>query len=395
MKPVEIKPGIFWVGGIDWDIRNFHGYSTPRGTTYNAYLIMDEKITLVDTVKHYMVDEMISRIKEIVEPSKIEYIISNHVEMDHSGGLPRIKELAPQARIYTSIQGEKGLMAHYKSDWDLQPVKGGDTLNLGKRNLTFLPTPMVHWPDNMVSYCPEDKVLFSNDSFGQHIASPERFDDQYSWGILHEEAAKYYANIVMPYGDQVKRALEAASALDIQVIAPSHGLIWRKLLPQIMESYQKWADYQSEKRAVIIYDSMWGSTRKLALALMEGLEYAGVPAVIRNLKTTDISDIMTDVIFSRAVLVGSPTLNRTMLPTVAGFLNYFRGLRPRNRIGFAFGSFGWSGESVQEIERELVNAGLEIFQPGGKIAYIPSPDDLISFREIGVEMGKSLLKNSE
>jgi flavorubredoxin len=219
MKATEIKPGIYWVGGIDWNLRNFHGYLTQRGSTYNAYLIVDDKITLIDTVKHYLYDEMIERIKSIVDPSKIDIVVSNHVEMDHSGGLPKLLELAPNAVLYTSPNGEKGLRQHYKKDWNFEVVKSGDSISLGKRELKFVLTPMVHWPDNMVSYLPDEKILFSNDAFGQHIASSERFDDEYSLEIAIEEATKYYGNIVLPYGPQVKRAIEALSDLDVDIIA--------------------------------------------------------------------------------------------------------------------------------------------------------------------------------
>jgi len=201
----EIREDIYWVGGIDWDIRNFHGYLTQRGTTYNAYLILDKKVVLVDTVKHYLFDEMLDRIGKIINPGKIDYILSNHVEMDHSGSISKILELSPNAKVITSTQGEKGLRRHYKKEWNFNVVKSGDTLSIGKRTLNFYHTPMVHWPDSMVTYIPEEKILLSNDAFGQHVASSERFDDEIGWEILREEAAKYYGNIVMPYGDQVKK----------------------------------------------------------------------------------------------------------------------------------------------------------------------------------------------
>lgn len=225
MKPVEIKPEIFWVGGIDWNLRNFHGYLTPRGSTYNAYLIVDEKIVLVDTVKHYLFEEMLSRIKEVVDPSRIDYIVSNHVEMDHSGSLTKILKIASEAKVITSPHGEKGLSRHFKEEWDFKVVKSGDSLSVGKRTLQFFLTPMVHWPDSMATYVPEEKLLLPNDAFGQHIATAKRFDDQLGWDIVYEEAAKYYANIVLPHGEQVKKALETLSALNIEMIAPSHGVI--------------------------------------------------------------------------------------------------------------------------------------------------------------------------
>ena len=388
LKKVEIKPDIYWVGGIDWNLRNFHGYSTRRGTTYNAYLIMDNKITLVDTVKHYLFDEMFSRIKEIVDPAKIDYIISNHVEMDHSGSLEKILKFCPKAKLITSTRGEKGLKRHYKKDWNFQVVKSGDTLNIGKRILHFVEVPMVHWPDSMVTYSLSDKLLLPNDAFGQHIASTERFDDEIDWGILKEEAAKYYANIVMPYGSQVEKALEALSGLDIDMIAPSHGIIWRSLIPQILKEYTKWARYETDNKALIVYDSMWDSTEKIAYSLREGIEEAGIPVIVRSLKTTDISDIITDVITSKYILIGSPTLNNSMLPSMGGFLTYLKGLKPKNRVGFVFGSFGWGGQAVGDIEKILKELSWELPLDSININYIPDQNELKKVKEIGKKLVK-------
>jgi len=389
---VEIKPDIYWVGGIDWDIRNFHGYLTQRGTTYNAYLIIDEKITLVDTVKHYLFDELLSRIKEIVDPSKIDYIISNHVEMDHSGSIQKMLQLCPNAKVITSTRGEKGLKRHYKKDLNFKVVKSGDTLNIGKRTLHFVHIPMVHWPDSMVTYIPSDNLLLSNDAFGQHIASSERFDDAFEWGTLQEEASKYYANIVMPYGDQVKKALEVLNELDINMIAPSHGIIWRSYIPQILKEYRKMASYESDDKALIVYDSMWGSTEKMAYKLQEGLEESGIPVTMRNLKTNHISDIITDVLTSKMILLGSPTLNNTMLPTMGGFLTYLKGLRPKNRIGFVFGSYGWGGQAVGEIEKIVKDLSWDIPVDSVNLNYIPDENEYVDVKKIGEKLGKYLKK---
>ncbi|UCF11790.1 MAG: FprA family A-type flavoprotein [Thermoplasmatales archaeon] len=388
MNAVEIKPDIYWVGGIDWDIRNFHGYITQRGTTYNAYLIMDKKITLVDTQKHYLFEEMLSRIKEIVDPLKIDYIVSNHVEMDHSGSIQKLLEVAPNAKIITSTRGEKGLRRHYKKDWNFKVVKSGDTLNIGERTLHFVEIPMVHWPDSMVTYIPSDKLLLPNDAFGQHIATSERFDDEVDWGILKEEAAKYYANIVMPYGSQVEKALEALSGLDIEMIAPSHGIIWRSLIPQILKEYTKWARYETEDKALIVYDSMWGSTEEIANTLREGIEEAGIHVTMRNLKNNHISDVITDVISSKLILLGSPTLNNTMLPSMGGFLTYLKGLRPKNRIGFVFGSYGWGGQAVGEIEKIIKDISWDVPVESININYVPDEKELLDVRKKGKKLGK-------
>jgi len=383
MKKVEIKPDIHWVGGIDWDLREFHGYLTQRGSTYNAYLIQDEKTVLIDTVKHYLFDEMVDRISELVDPGDIDIIVSNHVEMDHSGSLPKIKELCPNAKIITSTMGEKGLKRHYKADWDMQVVQSGDTLNIGKRTLHFVHTPMVHWPDNMVTYSPEDSILFSNDAFGQHIATSERFDDELCFDILREEAAKYYANIVLPYGDQVKKAMDGLGGLDMDTICPSHGIIWRAHMADILAEYGKWCTSTTEDRALIVYDTMWGSTEKMARSLQSGLEEAGVPTALRNLHSSHISDVMTDVLTSRIVCIGSPTLNNGMLPTVGAFLTYLKGLRPKDRVGFAFGSYGWGGQSPKEINAVLEDLKWQLPVDPKKLQYIPDNDELDGMKEIG------------
>ncbi|AEG16590.1 flavodoxin/nitric oxide synthase [Desulfofundulus kuznetsovii DSM 6115] len=390
MQPVEIKTKIYWVGGIDWDLRYFHGYLTPRGTTYNAYLIVDEKIVLVDTVKHYLFDEMLSRIKKVVDPAKIDYLVVNHVEMDHSGSVPKIMDLAPGAKIVTSPQGKKGLERHYKRNWDFVVVNSGDELNIGSRTLKFVHTPMVHWPDSMVTYIPEEKLLLPNDAFGQHIASIERFDDELGWDVVHEEAAKYYANIVLPYGDQVNKALEVVSQLPIDVIAPSHGVIWRSFLPRILQVYRRWANHETGKKALIVYDTMWGSTKKIALALQDGLEDAGIPVTVRFLQTSHISEIMPDVLVSKAVLIGTPTLNNGMLPSVSAFLTYLKGLRPKNRIGFAFGSYGWGGQGAKEVKAFMQSMGWEVPLDVVNLQYIPGEDELEAVREMGRKLGEVL-----
>lgn len=379
MKAIELKKGVYWVGGIDWNLRNFHGYLTQRGSTYNAYLIVDEKITLIDTVKYYLVDEMRARIASIIDPKKIDYIIANHVEMDHSGGLPAVMEWCPNAQIITSPNGEKGLRQHYKKDWNFKIVKSGDSLSLGSRSLQFVLTPMVHWPDNMISFCPEENILFSNDSFGQHIASSERFDDEYSLEIIKEEAAKYYANIVLPYGEQVKQEFAAAEGLDIRMIAPSHGIIWRSHIPDVLSWYKKWAYNETEKKALIIYDSMWNSTEKMAQSILAAFETKGYATRFFNLRFSHISDIMTEVLTAEYICIGSPTLNNNMLPTTAGFLAYLKGLAPKGRKGLAFGSYGWGGQSIGQLDEALRSMKWEVLDPV-KYNYVPDQQALDEIR---------------
>jgi flavorubredoxin len=392
MQPVEIKKDIYWVGALDWDIRDFHGYSTPKGTTYNAFLMMDEKIALVDTVKKPFLDDLVRNVQKLTSLKKIDYIIVNHVEMDHSGSLERMQALAPNATILTSTMGEKGLLRHFRG-LRLRVVKSGETLDIGKRTLQFHHIPMVHWPDSMVTYIPQDGLLLSNDAFGQHIGSEERFDDLLDWGILREEAAKYYANIVMPYGDQVKAALGALSGLRIDMIAPSHGIIWRSRIPDILKQYMKWCTYETEKKALIVYDSMWHSTERMAHALREGLENAGIAVAMRNLSVTDMSDVVTDMQDSRLVLLGSPTINNGMLPTMGAFLTYIKGLRPRRRIGFSFGSYGWGGQAMGEIEGAIKAMGWELPEKGVSLKFIPGEDEMAALRATGQRLGE-IVRNS-
>lgn len=357
----EVKPDIWWVGGIDWNERMFHGYTTEAGITYNAYLIMDEKITLIDTVKPKFADELIQRISQIVDPSKIDVVIINHVEMDHSGALPRIHEIAPQAQIYASNpQGVKGIAAHYGIE--AIGVKTGDSISIGRRTLTFVQTPMVHWPDNMVTYCPEDKILFSNDAFGQHFASSKRFDVENDMSEVMHQARKYYANIVQPYSMQASKALEVVKGLDLEVIAPSHGVIWTEHIPDILAAYEDFTSGKVEEKALIVYDSMWESTAKMAKAICEAFIEEGVPAQYVDLKRRHESDIMTEFLDAKYICIGSPTLNSQMLPTVAGFLTYMRGLSPKNdqRVGLAFGSYGWAPLGPKNVGKVLEECGFQL-----------------------------------
>jgi len=370
MKAIKLKENIYWVGGIDWNLRNFHGYLTQCGSTYNAYLIIDEKITLIDTTKYYLVDELLQRISSVIEPSKIDYIISNHTEMDHSGGLPKLMEICPNAEIIVSPAGEKGLKAHYKKNWKFKIVKTGDKLKIGKYTLDFVLTPMIHWPDNMAAYLSEEKILFSNDAFGQHIASYERFDDEYPLDMIIREAQKYYANIVLCYSGQVINALKTLANLQIDIIAPSHGIIWRNNIPEILKYYKKWSANEFDNCAAIIYDTMWNSTKILAESIQTAFENKNIKTQMFSLQHNHISDIMTDLMNAKYICVGSPTLNNNILPTVSAFLTYIKGLAPKNRIGLAFGSFSWNEQSVNIVNDILKSCGFQMLEPI-KAQYIP------------------------
>lgn len=383
MKAVEIKKDIYWVGAKDWNLREFHGYNTPDGSTYNAYLIMDKDITLVDGVKHYMTEEQLSRMKSVVDFNELKYVVVNHVEQDHSGSIPQIMKLAPQAEIVTNMAGKQALEAHYDTTgWNFKVIKTGDVINIGSRNITFLTTPMLHWPDSMMTYVVEDKVLMSNDGFGQHLCCEALFVKDYPNDLVFKNAKSYYANILMPFGKQAQKALSGASELklDIDMIAPSHGLIWsgKDEVNQILSAYGYWAEGKSENKAVVVYDTMWGATAKLAETAMAEFQDAGINVIKYNLGITHISDVMTEVLDAKYVLVGTPTLNNQIFPRVAGFLTYMKGLQPQNKKGFAFGSYGWKPGVVMEVKKVMDDLGwikTEAFEE----KYTPKSDVLEKF----------------
>lgn len=381
MKAVEIKKNIYWVGAIDWSMRSFHGYQTGRGTTYNAYLIIDDKITLIDTVKDSFAEELLARISSVIDPAQIDYIISNHVEPDHSGSLALLAQQCPKAKIITSLpNGLKGLKARY-GELPYEGVKAGDQLDIGKRKLQFVPTPMLHWPDSMVTYCPEEKILFSNDAFGQHLASSQRFDDENDLSTVLFEARKYYANILMLYGRQAQTALQALGGLDIELLATGHGVIWRSHIPEIMACYQKWSACEVEERAVVVFDSMWHATETIAHTIAEAFQQRNIPCSLYDIKKNHLSDIVTDIFTAKYLAVGSPTINNQMMPTIASFLCYLKGLAPKNHLGFAFGSYGWGGQSIAQVESELKAAGIEIILPNIRIANTPTAEQLAKITE--------------
>ena len=382
LNAIEISPKVWWVGGIDWNERSFHGYTTERGITYNAYLIMDEKVTLIDCAKATFTDEFVQRISQVVDPAKIDVVITNHVEMDHSGALPAIHELAPNAEYYASgPAGVNEIAAHY--GLAVQGVKSGDTLNIGERTLTFVQTPMVHWPDNMVTYSDKDQILFSNDAFGQHYATTKRFDDENDKCELFKQAKKYYANIVWPYGTQVQKALKALGGLPIRLIAPSHGCIWRSYIQEILDCYQRWSTYQTEDKAVVVFDSMWHSTETMAREITDAFIREGVSAQLFDLKATHISDIMLYLCDAKYVAVGSPTLNSNMMPNVASFLTYMRGLSPSNaqRIGLAFGSYGWAPLGPKQVYAELERDKFQLPLPVIAQQWVPTEQSLAELQD--------------
>jgi flavorubredoxin len=365
----ELKKGIYWVGVIDWDIRDFHGYATPKGTTYNAYLIVDEKIALVDAVKMGFHEELLRRVSEIVDPSKINYMIVNHLEKDHSGAIEDVMAALKNAEVIASERGKKGLDEWYGGKWKLRAVKTGETLSLGSKTLKFIEIPMLHWPDSMMTYLVEDKVLLSNDAFGQHIASSQRFDSDMPYDIL-DDAKTYYANILMPFSTLILKLVEKVPDLKLEpeMIAPSHGLIW-KSPGKIVGAYVKWSKFEPIKKIVIAYDTMWGTTDKMAHLIAYGAIQEGVEVKVYNIRKTHISEVVNEIQDARAVLIGSPTLNNGMFTTIGGLLTYLKGLKPKNKIAAGFGGFGWAGGAVKEITESLKAMGLEV-EPGLEIKYV-------------------------
>jgi len=391
MKPIEIAEDIYWVGAVDWNIRDFHGYSTYQGTTYNAYLIMDDKITLIDTVKKEFADVLIANISQIVDPKKIDYIISNHTEMDHSGGLARVMHRVGEDKpLYCSKMGHKNLSRHFDNVWNYRPVDDGGELGIGKRTLTFMETRMLHWPDSMFTYAKEDRILFSSDAFGQHYAGPERFDDEVGDAIM-PHARKYFANILLPYSPLILKLVEQVTqmGLELDMVCPDHGIMWRKDPGKIINSYVQWSLQKPKKKALVIYDTMWHSTEAMAHAIAEALVLEGVHARPMHLRSCHRSDIMDEVLDAGAIIVGSPTLNNGLFPTVSDFLTYMKGLRPKNKIGAAFGSYGWSGEAVKLINSELEAMKFTMI-PGLKTLYVPDQKALDACRELGKKIAESL-----
>ncbi len=392
MKPIEIADGIYSVGVVDWNIRDFHGYSTYKGTTYNSFLVVDDKITLIDAVKKEFADELIGNISQIVDPKKIDYVVSNHTEMDHSGGLARVMHrIGEDKPLYCSKMGHKALSAHFPRKWNYMPVENGGELRLGKNSLTFMETRMLHWPDSMFSYVKEQNLLFSSDAFGQHYAGPEKFDDEIGDDIL-PHAMKYFGNILLPYAPLVLKLVQKVTdmGLAIDIICPDHGVIWRKDPSKIIKAYVEWSEQKPRRKAVVVYDTMWHSTEAMAYAIVEELEQNGVYAKPLALRRNHRSDIITEIMDAGAVIVGSPTMNNGIFPTIGDFMTYMKGLKPLNKVGAAFGSYGWSGEAVKVLSEELEQMKFNVVDPGVRIQYVPDENALNACRELAKKVAEAL-----
>ena len=393
MKTIEVASNVHWVGVVDWDLRDFHGYSTPKGTTYNSFLVTDSKTALFDTVKAPLVASHLDQIARVIDPNQIDYIVVNHVEMDHSGGLPAVIDAVKPEKIICSANGKKALLAHFhREDWPYEVVKTGDTISLGEKSVKFIETRMLHWPDSMFSYIENDRLLISSDAFGQHWGTSERFDDEVDSSELMYEAGKYYANILLPYSPLVQKLLASVAELGIQIdtIAPDHGLIWRSNPTSILEAYDSWSRQEAKRKALVVYDTMWQSTKHMALAVADGLVEQGVAVKVMNMVHNHRSEVVTELLDATGLVVGSSTLNNGILPRMADLLTYVKGLRPANKVAAAFGSYGWGGEAVKILNGILQEMKCDVPHPGVRVQYVPTAEDLAQCRELGYTIGNEI-----
>ena len=396
---IELAKGVYWVGVTDWGIRRFHGFelSVHRGTTYNSYLIKDEKSALVDTAWAPHSEEFLSKVRGLVDPAKIDYVVVNHAEPDHSSSLPALMKLCPNAKVVVSKNGATSVPGHYHEKWDFMPVKTGDRISLGRNELVFIEAPMLHWPDSMFTYVAGEAILMPNDAFGQHYATAFLFNDLVNQEELYEEALKYFANILTPYADRILKKIDEVLALNLPVkmIAPSHGVIWRKDPLQIVKQYQEWSRQVPAPTAVVVYDTMWNATERMAKAIAEGLSESGVDCKVFHGGNTDSNDLMVEIFKSKLVVLGSCTYNNGILPSMAKVLEEMRGLRFKNKIGAAFGSYGWSGESVKEIEEVFRKCSIPLVKEGLRVKWQPGEADLQQCRALGRELAAAVKSASE
>lgn len=391
----KVTDKVTWVGKIDWELVTFHGneLSTFRGSSYNSYLVRDQKTVLIDTCWLPFDKEFVANLEREINLEQIDYIVMNHNEIDHSGALPALMERLPNVPIYCTKKGEGIIRGHYHKDWNFVNVKTGDALDLGENKLLFIEAPMLHWPDTMFSYLTGEHILFSNDVFGQHYASEELFNDNVPAEIVYAEALKYYTNIITPYSPMVTRKIKELLDMHVPVsmICPSHGILWRDNPMQIVETYQKWAaDYQ-ENQITLIYDTMWNSTRRMAECIAEGIREEDPDVVIKlyNSSKEDKNDIATEVFKSRAILVGSPTINYGFAYSTGGIMELIRGLKFKKKKAAAFGSYGWSGEAVKEITEMLKGADFAIVNDGIRCQWVPDEAHLEECRAYGREFAKA------
>ena len=392
----KVTDSVTWVGKVDWGLRTFHGeeYSTHRGSTYNSYLVRDEKVALIDTVWEPFAKEFVDKLKEEISLSEIDYVIIQHGEIDHSGALPELMREIPDTPIYCTANAVKSLKGHYHQDWNFQVVKTGDKLSLGSKEFVFVEAPMLHWPDSMFTYMTGENILFSNDAFGQHYATEEIFNDLVDPAELYQECIKYYANILTPFSRLVAKKIEEVVGLNLPVsmICPSHGVIWREEPMQIVNQYAQWAQDYQENQITVLYDTMWNGTRRMADAIVEGIKSEDPEVVVKayNVARSDKNDVVTEVFKSKAILVGSPTVNRRLLSSIGGFSEQIRGLGFKNKKAAAFGTYGWSGEGNKIITEILEDAGFAIVNEGIKELWMPHDTALENSIRFGREFVRQL-----
>nr|WP_312578500.1 anaerobic nitric oxide reductase flavorubredoxin [Sedimentibacter sp.] len=392
----KITDTVSWVGKIDWELDKFHGeeYSTHKGSSYNSYLLRDEKTVLIDTVWQPFSKEFVSKLKQEIDLDKIDYIIMNHSEIDHSGALLDLMKEIPNTPIYCTKNGVKILKGHYHKDWNFVEVKTGDTLDIGKNKLTFIEARMLHWPDTMFTYMSEEAILFSNDAFGQHYASEQMYNDKVNSAELYQEAIKYYANILTPFSKFVVGKIEEVLGfnLPVNMICPSHGIIWRDNPLQIVNKYMEWAKSYKENQVTIIYDTMWNATRKMAESIAQGIAASdkNITVKVYNSSKRDKNDIITDVFKSKMIIVGSSTINNGILSSTASILEMIKGLKFTDKKALAFGSYGWSGESVKLITEELKESGFEIVSDGIREMWNPDEEGLNRCKKFGESLVENL-----
>jgi len=393
----KLRDGIYWIGHVDWSVRDFHGYKTGKGSTYNAYLMLDAKNAVIDSVKAPYAETLLENIQAHIPLDKVDYLIVNHAEPDHSGSVPAVMRACRKATLVCDEKCRRALDMHYDTaGWRFQIVKTGDSFSLGRRSVQFLETPMVHWPESMFTYVPEEKLLFSMDAFGQHFASATRFDDTEDLNVIMAEAKTYYANIVMLYARSIRSTLEAAGGLAIEMIAPSHGVIWRKNIGTILEAYDTWTQHKPARKVLVVFDTMWKSTEMMANAIVKGVLDVGADVRVFNVNASHITELATEILDASGVAVGSPTLNMTLMPQIASVLTYWKGLKPMHKVGFAFGSYGWSKNGgPAEVEDYLKEMKVELTRPALHVQFVPKADDLEECRAAGRLLAQKAVENYE
>lgn len=395
MERYLIRDDIYWVGAVDWDVRDFHGYEVMRGTTYNAYVVVDDRVALVDGCRHGFGEEVLARLTSCLGSRPVDYLVVNHVEPDHSGELPWLVEKLSPKQVLCTKRAREALTKYYGAEtvgaWPIQEVSTGDMVSLGHKTLEFIEAPMLHWPDSMFTYVKEAKTLLPNDAFGQHLATSKRFADEVDMNVVTEEAGKYYANILLPFGGQIQRMLSKIKdlGLEIEAIGPSHGVVWRRPedVAGIVGAYARWSSAEAGVRVALLYDTMWHATEKMTRAIAEGVAEEGVECRVLKLSSTPRAQAVYEVLESGAFLIGSPTLNNGIFPTVAATLTYLKGLRPKNRVAGAYGSCGWAGGAVKQIDAELRGLDLEVLDPV-EVRYMPTDEELGICRDLGREVAR-------